>query len=84
MRRELKEAAAFLPPWVQTLHALAVRTARAIDNAPDDKLSPLVARLVRVLDRIRAAGPVAPCPKPKSVGDEAEDFVNGLRKFGPK
>lgn len=86
VRRELKEASACQPPWVQTMHALAIALAQQIDRATgaggkESVISPLTARLMQVLDRIRVAGP-AKGDTPAGVGDEAEDFVNGLTPMG--
>lgn len=87
MRRELKGVADCTPPWVETLHDLALTNARAIDEAVESgkiqSLPGLQGKLLDVLDRIRTAAPPAAGAKPApSVGDEAEDFVNGLTKFG--
>lgn len=87
VRRELKGVPDCRPPWVDTLHELAVTTARAIDEAVESgkvqSLPGLQGKLLDVLDRIRTAAPPPPRPKTEpSVGDEAEEFVNGLTKFG--
>ena len=87
VRRELKGVSDCRPPWVETLHELAITTARAVDEAvKQDKIQSLPGlqgKLLDVLDRIRSAAPVPAGAKPApSVGDEAEDFVNGLTKFG--
>ncbi len=81
MRRELKEASGYTPPWVQTLHELAIHDAQVIDqvlkNGPLTLLSPMQGKLLDVLDRIRTAPPSSPV----SGADEIEDFVNGLGKL---
>jgi hypothetical protein len=88
VRRELKGASNNQPPWVETLNLMAITLAIQIDNAAADETSKpqllpaLTAKLLVVLDRIKAA----PMSKPGGmsgggVGDEAEDFVNGLTKF---
>lgn len=87
VRRELKGVSDCRPPWVETLHELALTTARAIDEAVGTgkvaSLPGLQGKLLDVLDRIRTAAPPAAGAKPAvSVGDEAEDFVNALPKFG--
>jgi len=86
VRRELKEASDCTPPWVQTLHQLAITLAQQIDKATRDGrdavVSPLTARLMQVLDRIKVAAPSRPGPQPAGIGDEAEDFVNGLTPMG--
>lgn len=87
VRRELKGVSDCRPPWVETLHDLALVTARAIDEAVEtgkiQSLPGLQGKLLDVLDRIRTAAPPAVGAKSAlSVGDEAEDFVNGLTKFG--
>ena len=86
VRRELK-GLTDRPPWSETLHDLALLTARAIDQAEEagrvQSLPSLTARLLDVLDRLRPAGPrPVRSGAPVSVGDEAEDFVNGLPKLG--
>lgn len=87
VRRELKGVPDCRPPWVDTLHDLALVTARAIDEAVEtgkiQSLPGLQGKLLDILDRIRTAAPPSVGAKPApSVGDEAEDFVNGLTKFG--
>lgn len=87
VRRELKEASDCQPPWVQTLHALAIMLAQQIDRASaeggkESVISPLTARLTQILDRIRVPSPAKPGAQPAGVGDEAEDFVNGLTPMG--
>jgi hypothetical protein len=87
VRRELKNNSDCSPPWVETLHALAVLLAQQIDRAHDDGgkesvISPLTARLYQTLDRIRVAAPAKGSQSPAGVGDEAEDFVNGLTPMG--
>lgn len=87
VKRELKGVSDCRPPWVETLHDLALTNARAIDEAVEtgkiQSLPGLQGKLLDVLDRIRTAAPPAVGAKPApSVGDEAEDFVNGLTKFG--
>lgn len=87
MRRELKGVSDCRPPWVETLHELAITTARAVDEAVESgkiqSLPGLQGKLLDVLDRIRTAARPAPGAKPApSVGDEAEEFVNALPKFG--
>lgn len=86
VRRELKEASGFTPPWVQTLHSMALDLARAVDdaaeNGPKTLLSPLSGRLLDVLDRIRSVAPMPRGSTNPDVGDEAEDFVNGIHKLG--
>ncbi len=87
VRRELKGVSDCRPPWVETLHDLAIMNARAIDEAVEtgkiQSISALQGKLLDALDRIRTAAPPAAGVKPApSVGDEAEDFVNGLTKFG--
>lgn len=87
VRRELKGVSDCRPPWVETLHEMAILTAKAVDEASESgkvqSLPGLQGKLLDVLDRIRTAAPPAPGVKPAvSVGDEAEDFVNGLTKFG--
>jgi len=81
--RELKEAAGCNPPWVQTLHELALLNARVIDQArargPLQLISPMEGKLLEVLDRIRTAPPAMPKP---SAADDVEAFVNGLTSLG--
>jgi hypothetical protein len=79
----LKEASGYTPPWVQTLHELAIHDAQVIDqvlkNGPLTLLSPMQGKLLDVLDRIRTAPPSAP---KASAADEVEDYVNGLGRLG--
>lgn len=61
VRRELKDVSDCRPPWVETLHDLALTNARAIDEAVEtgkiQSFQGLQGKLLDVLDRIRTAAP---------------------------
>jgi hypothetical protein len=80
VRRELKGNSDYQPPWHETLNELAIQISIQLDKAlefgPATLVSPLTAKLVLVLDRIRSQSPaVGGTP---SEADDVEAFVNGL------